>query len=155
MNSTGLARLASAPMTALNRSSKSPRNRVPASSAVESSAKTSAPLSGAGTSRLQQAQREALGHRRLAHAGLAHEHRVVLAAAAEDLDRPLQFLGAPDQRIELAGCGALAQVDRVRARAGCVPSLLSSSSSPCLPGWRSSPGSSSCGTGTLLIPCEM
>ena len=125
MKSTGLVRFASAPMTALNRSSKSPRKRVPASRAVESSAKTSAPLSGAGTSRLQQAQREALGHRRLAHAGLAHEHRIVLAAAAEDLDRPLQFLGAPDQRIELAGCGALAQVDRVRGeRVSCRAALL-------------------------------
>ncbi len=75
--------------------------------------------------RLQQAQREALGHRCLAHTGLAHEHRIVLAAAAEDLDRPLQFLDAPDQRIELAGCGALAQVDRVRGeRVSCRRTLL-------------------------------
>ena len=43
-------RAASARMTALKRSSKSPRKRVPASSAPESSEKTSAPFSRSGTS---------------------------------------------------------------------------------------------------------
>ena len=50
MNRIGIGRLASALMTALNRSSKSPRNRVPARSAPVSSEKTSAPSSRSGTS---------------------------------------------------------------------------------------------------------
>ncbi len=50
MNRIGMARLPSALITALNRSSKSPRKRVPASSAALSSEKTSAPFSSSGTS---------------------------------------------------------------------------------------------------------
>ena len=50
MKRMGFLRFRSAARTALNRSSKSPRKRVPASSAAVSSAKTSAPASAAGTS---------------------------------------------------------------------------------------------------------
>ena len=50
MNRIGIGRFASALMTALKRSSKSPRKRVPASSAPVSSEKTSAPSSSSGTS---------------------------------------------------------------------------------------------------------
>ena len=51
---------------------------------------------------LQQPRGEAFGERGLADAGVADEHRIVLAPAAEDLDRALQLVGAADQRIELA-----------------------------------------------------
>src|SRR4030095_2183585 len=37
---------------------------------------------------------------RLADAGIADEHRVVLASPAENLDGALELLGAADQRIE-------------------------------------------------------
>jgi hypothetical protein len=40
---------------------------------------------------------QALGDGGLAHAGLAHEQRVVLAPPAEDLDGALDLGGAPDQ----------------------------------------------------------
>jgi hypothetical protein len=91
--------LASAATTALKRSSKSPRKRVPASSAVL----------------LEQALGQAFGERGLTDAGFADEHRVVLAAAAEDLERALQLQRAADQRVELAGGGAGREVDGVGA----------------------------------------
>ncbi len=61
----------------------------------------------------EQPRRQPLGERRLADAGVADEHRVVLAPAAEDLHGPLQLVGAPDQRIELARLGARGQVGGV------------------------------------------
>ena len=112
MKRIGIGRFASAVITALKRSSKSPRKRVPASSAAVSSEKTSAPFSASGTSSCEQPRREAFGHRRLADAGVADEHRVVLAAAAQHLDRALQLGGAADQRIE--------QRLVARARSGCT-----------------------------------
>ena len=45
---------------------------------------------------------DALDDGGLADAGLADEHRVVLGAAAEDLDRAADLLVAADDRIELA-----------------------------------------------------
>ena len=50
----------------------------------------------------QQPRGEAFGHRRLADAGIADEHRIVLAAPAQHFDRPLQLVGAADERIEQA-----------------------------------------------------
>src|SRR5581483_991933 len=50
---------------------------------------------------LEDLQREAFGDGRFADARLADEERIVLAAAAEDLDRPLQLERAPDERIDL------------------------------------------------------
>ena len=47
------------------------------------------------------AAREALDDRRLAHAGLADEHRVVLRAAREHLHRAADFVVATDYRIDL------------------------------------------------------
>ena len=41
---------------------------------------------------LQQPRREAFGERGLADARVADEHRVVLAAAAEDLERALELV---------------------------------------------------------------
>ena len=46
--------------------------------------------------------REALDNRGLAHAGFADERRVVLLAAAENLDEAFNFRFAPDNRVELA-----------------------------------------------------
>ena len=59
---------------------------------------------------------QALGQGGLADTGIADEHGVVLAAPTQDLDRPLQLLGAADQGVELAACGALGQVDRERGQ---------------------------------------
>jgi hypothetical protein len=51
-----------------------------------------------------------LDDRRLADAGLADEHRVVLRTAGQDLHDPLDLLLAPDDRVELALAGVLGQV---------------------------------------------
>jgi len=53
---------------------------------------------------------EAFHDRRLAHARLAEEDRIVLRAAAKDLDRPLDLLLTADDRIELALAGQLGEV---------------------------------------------
>ena len=62
---------------------------------------------------VEQARRQAFGERGFAHARVADEHRVVLAAAAEDFHRPLELLGPANQRVELAGPGACGQVGGV------------------------------------------
>ena len=46
---------------------------------------------------------QAFGERGLAHAGFADVERVVLAAAAQHLDGAFDFVGAADQRVDLAG----------------------------------------------------
>ena len=51
------------------------------------------------------ALREPLGDRRLADAGLADQHRVVLRPAREHLDRAPDLLVAADHRVELARLG--------------------------------------------------
>ena len=54
---------------------------------------------------VRNALRQPLGHRRLADAGLADEHGVILAAAREDLDGALDLPVAADDRVHLpAGC---------------------------------------------------
>ena len=65
--------------------------------------------------------RQALGDRGLADAGLADVQRVVLAAAAEDLDGALDFELAPDQRIDLAVLRALRSGCWCTSRARCRP----------------------------------
>ncbi len=62
---------------------------------------------------LVDAARQALGDRGLADAGLADQQRIVLAAAAQDLDHALELVLAADQRIDLAGLGQMVEVDRV------------------------------------------
>ncbi len=52
---------------------------------------------------LRDAQREALGDRGLAHAGLADQDGVVLAPAREDLDRLGDLIVAADHRVDAAG----------------------------------------------------
>ena len=55
---------------------------------------------------------------RFAHARLAHQHRIILGAAAEDLHHPLQFLLAADDRIQLAIPGGFSQVDAQLIQSG-------------------------------------
>ena len=62
---------------------------------------------------VDDAQREAFDDRGLADAGLADQHRVVLGATLQHLDRAADFVVAADDRIELALLGTLGQVDRV------------------------------------------
>ena len=70
---------------------------------------------------------QALDDGRLAHAGLAGQDRVVLAAADQDIDH-LAHLGlAADDRVDLSLAGSLGQVDRElverRASGSCPRSL--------------------------------
>ena len=53
---------------------------------------------------------QAFGERGLAHAGLADVERIVLATAAQHLDGAFDFVGAADQRIDLAGERELVEV---------------------------------------------
>src|SRR5690606_6747546 len=71
--------------------------------------------------------REALRQRGLADAGVADVQRVVLAAAAEDLDGPLDLEVAPDERIDLALHRALVQVRRVQVEGDRKSTRLNSS----------------------------
>ena len=61
---------------------------------------------------LDDAPCQAFGDRGLADAGLAHQQRVVLAAAAQDLDHAVDFFLAADQRIDVAVGSRLVQVLR-------------------------------------------
>ena len=62
---------------------------------------------------VDDALREALDDRGLAHARLADQHRVVLGAALQDLDRAADLVVAADHRVELALARAIGQVERV------------------------------------------
>ncbi len=64
---------------------------------------------------------QALGDRRLADARVAHIERVVLGAAAQDLDGPLDLRLAADQRIDLPGHRLLVQVHAVVRQRVLVP----------------------------------
>ena len=64
---------------------------------------------------LGQARRQPFGQGRLADARVSDEDRVVLPAAAEDLQRALELRGPSDQGIELAGARTVREVDGVRA----------------------------------------
>ncbi len=69
--------------------------------------------------------RQAFGDGGLADAGIADEERIVLLAAAENLDGAFDFGGAPDQRIDLAGLGLLVEVDAIGLqRLGALLGLL-------------------------------
>jgi hypothetical protein len=67
-------------------------------------------LDGLGHLALHDLLSEPLDHRRLAHAGLADEHRVVLGAPGEHLHHALDFLLPADHRVELALAGGGGQV---------------------------------------------
>ena len=59
------------------------------------------------------AAREPLGDGRLAHAGIAHEQRVVLLPPAQHLDGALDLRPPPDQGIDAAGARLLIEVDAI------------------------------------------
>ncbi len=62
--------------------------------------------------------RQAFRDRGLAHARIAHQKRVVLAPAAQDLDAALDLVLAADQRIDPALAGLLVEVDAVFLQRG-------------------------------------
>ena len=70
-------------------------------------------LQGVGHFAGDDALRQAFDDGRLAHAGLADQHRVVLGAPLQHLDGAADFVVAADHRVELALPGALGQVERV------------------------------------------
>ena len=59
---------------------------------------------------IDDAQREAFDDRGLADARLADQHRIVLGAARQNLDRAADLLVAADDRIELAGARRLGEI---------------------------------------------
>ena len=61
----------------------------------------------------RDAQRQPLGHGGLAHAGLAHEDGIILAAAGEDLHGAADLIAAADHRVDAPGGGELRQVPAV------------------------------------------
>ena len=100
-----------------------------------------------------QALREPLDERGLADAGLADEDGVVLAAAAEHLERAGDLGLAADERVELAGARPLREVDgeggeRVGGRAGRLRARRRAGG--CVA--RAAPARRA---GTLATPCEM
>ena len=103
----------------------------------------------------EQPRGEAFGHRRLADAGLADEHRVVLAAPAEHFDRALQLVGAADQRIEQAACARVGQVEAVGADSGSRAVAGPSSPAPAGAGCRQRRRPGVPATGVFVMPCEM
>ena len=56
---------------------------------------------------------QAFGNGRLAHARVADEDRIVLAAAAEHLDAAIDFHVTADQRVDLAGAGLLVEIHAI------------------------------------------
>ena len=97
-------------MTALMRSSNWPRYFVPATMSARSSVMTRLSRSSSGTLPVGDFLRQAFDDGRLAHAGFAEQHRIVLRAAAENLDDALDFILAADDRVHLAFAGDFRQV---------------------------------------------
>src|SRR5437762_3319429 len=62
---------------------------------------------------IDDAQGEPLDDRGLADPGLADQHRIVLRAPRQDLDRATDLLVAADDRVELAVARRFGQVARV------------------------------------------
>ena len=67
-------------------------------------------LQALGHVAVDDAQRQAFDDRRLADAGLADEHGIILGAPRQHLDGAADFFVAPDHRIELAVARCLGQV---------------------------------------------
>jgi hypothetical protein len=97
-------------MTFFSRSSNWPRYMVPATRLPTSSISTRLSISGFGHVAVDDALGQAFDDGRLADARLTDQRRVVLGAAAENLDHALDFLLAADDRVELALFGARRQV---------------------------------------------
>ena len=99
--------------TAFRRSSNSPRYLAPASNAAMSSDSTFLPFSDFRHFAVDDALRQTFDDRGLADAGFADQHRVVLGAALQHLDRAADLVVAADHRVELALTRALGQVEGV------------------------------------------
>ena len=87
------------------------------------------PLKGLGYLATDDALGQGLDDGSLAHPWLADEHRVVLGAAAEDLDHPLDLFAPADHRVQLVGAGRLGQVDAQlvqRGGASLTPAAMAS-----------------------------
>ena len=97
----------------MRRSSNSPRYFAPATSAPTSSAHTRLPFQPSGHVPGDDPLREPFGDRRLPHAGLADQHRIVLRPARQHLDRATDLLVPPDHRIELPRLGERREVTAV------------------------------------------
>ena len=96
--------------TACRRSSNSPRYFAPATSEPMSSAKIVLSLQALGDVAAHDPLRQALDDRRLADAGVADQHRVVLGLARQDLDHAADLGVAADHRVQPAGAGLGDQV---------------------------------------------
>ena len=99
--------------TALRRSSNSPRYFAPASMAREVEAVEGLVAQALGHVALDDALGEPLDDGRLADAGLADEHGVVLRAAAQHLHDAADLGVAADDGVELALAGAGREVGAV------------------------------------------
>ena len=99
--------------TLFSRSSNSPRNLAPASSSAMSRTSTRLSFRRVGHLAGDDALGQALDDRRLADARLADQHRVVLGPPLQHLDGAADLVVAADHRVELAGAGALGQVEGV------------------------------------------
>jgi hypothetical protein len=97
--------------TDFSRSSNSPRYFAPASSHVEH--QQALALQALGHLFVDDALRETLDDRGLAHARLADQDRIVLGAPLQDLDAAPDLVVAPDHRVELSLARALGEVERV------------------------------------------
>jgi hypothetical protein len=70
---------------------------------------------------IDDALRQPFDDRRLADTRLADQHRIVLGAPLQDLDRAPDLVVATDHRVELAETGALGQVDAVLGQRLALP----------------------------------
>ncbi len=92
------------------RSSNWPRYFVPATINARSSVTTRLSRNSSGHIAVCDFLRQTFRDRGLADARLADQHRIILGAAAEHLNDALNFVAAPDNRIELAFLRQLGQV---------------------------------------------
>ena len=97
-------------MMVFSRSSNWPPYLVPATMSERSSASTRLSARKFGTSPSSSALRQSFDNGSLAHTGFANQHRVVLRAAAQDLDDTLKFAVAANERIKLPVHGGLRKV---------------------------------------------
>jgi len=97
-------------ITFFRRSSNSPRYFDPGDEGREVQRVDLLALQQLGNVGVRDPLGQALDHGRLADAGLADEHGVVLRAPREDLHDPLDLGFAPDDGVELALGGELGQV---------------------------------------------
>ena len=97
-------------MTALMRSSNCPRYFVPATIIARSRITIRRPVQDLRHLVTDDLLGEPLDDRGFTHAGFAEQNRIVLHSAAQHGDDPLDFLGAANDRIELAVAGEHGQV---------------------------------------------